>query len=538
MSRSTSIPAVRLTPWLAAACLSASATLAPAATLTVNGSGDMVGVDGLCTLREAILSMNGVASVNADCVASGAYGTNDTIQFAIPGIGVRTISPASALPAVTATVLIDGYSQTGAAANSAANGWNGSIAIELDGTSAGASADGLQLLGSASTVRGLAIVNFNGNGIRFGAGVSGNSTGHTVAGCFLGLRPDGTAAGNNLYGVAFNALGDSDNNTLGGPNPADRNVASANSQGGILLNNPATGNTIRNNYIGVDPTGTADRGNAFNAIWINQASNTTVRDNLMSGNGNVAVLIQGNIATGNVVAGNRIGTDVAGTSALPNGAGALVASPNNTIGGTGAQDGNVIAFNAGFGVRVTGGATVGGVSILRNAIHSNGTTLGIDLGGDAAIQPNDAGDGDAGENGLQNYPVLVSASAAGAIAGTLDSTPSRSFRVELFSSASCPGPDFREGAVFVGFVDISTDGAGIAPVAANVGALTPGAGITATATDNLTGDTSEISACVVVAAAPVPAAPVVPVPALPAGGWALLAALLAAAGRATIRRRR
>src|SRR5437764_1075637 len=39
----------------------------------------------------------------------------DTITFAVPGAGVHTISPSTELPPVTDPVVIDGYTQPGAA---------------------------------------------------------------------------------------------------------------------------------------------------------------------------------------------------------------------------------------------------------------------------------------------------------------------------------------------------------------------------------------------------------------------------------------
>src|SRR5262249_18954932 len=77
------------------------------ATITVTGTGDTIAVDGVVTLRQAITSANNNADVNRDVAAVGAYGA-DTIQFNIPGAGVQTITPASALPQVTDTVAIDG----------------------------------------------------------------------------------------------------------------------------------------------------------------------------------------------------------------------------------------------------------------------------------------------------------------------------------------------------------------------------------------------------------------------------------------------
>ena len=84
-----------------------------AATITVTDTGDAIVVDGKVTLREAITSANNNSSVNADVVAVGAYGT-DTINFAIPGAGIHTISPTTALPVITGPVTINGYSQPGA----------------------------------------------------------------------------------------------------------------------------------------------------------------------------------------------------------------------------------------------------------------------------------------------------------------------------------------------------------------------------------------------------------------------------------------
>src|SRR6185503_20586557 len=63
----------------------AAAVRASAATVTVTSNAD----SGAGTLRQAILDANG---------AAGA----DTIAFAIPGSGVHTIAPASALPSITA----------------------------------------------------------------------------------------------------------------------------------------------------------------------------------------------------------------------------------------------------------------------------------------------------------------------------------------------------------------------------------------------------------------------------------------------------
>src|SRR5262249_47384282 len=60
---------------------------------------------GIGSLRQAILNSNGMPP---------AAGTTNTIIFNIPGSGVQSINPLSALPTNTSPVVINGYSQPGA----------------------------------------------------------------------------------------------------------------------------------------------------------------------------------------------------------------------------------------------------------------------------------------------------------------------------------------------------------------------------------------------------------------------------------------
>jgi hypothetical protein len=82
--------------------------------------------------------------------------------------------------------------------------------------------------------------------------------------------------------------------------------------------------------------------------------------NVISGNGNNGVEIQGSGATKNVVEGNYIGTNAAGTAALANTyAGVALANgaSNNTVGGTAAAARNIISGNAVHGVAIINGPT-------------------------------------------------------------------------------------------------------------------------------------------------------------------------------------
>ena len=100
-------------------------------------------------------------------------------------------------------------------------------------------------------------------------------------------------------------------------------------------------------------------------------------------------------------------------------AGIIAEGTNITIGGTGAGQGNTVAFNGGVfgygGVTVTGQQIrIRGNRIYGNLSPSSSAGLGIDLppGGNFGVTPNDPGDGDSGPNGLQNYPILIAAGPA------------------------------------------------------------------------------------------------------------------------------
>ena len=127
--------------------------------------------------------------------------------------------------------------------------------------------------------------------------------------------------------------------------------------------------------------------------------------------------------------------------------------------------------------------------LSSNAIFSNGG-LGINLNG-GGITANDAGDGDAGANNLQNFPVL--AGAAGGVQGTLNSTPNTTFRIEFFGSSACDASGNGEGATFLGATTTATDALGTAAIPLFNAAT--GQFVTATATDPAN-NTSEFSACV------------------------------------------
>jgi CSLREA domain-containing protein len=443
----------------------------------------------VCTLRAAIQEANALAGA-------------DTINFNIAPAGAKTIVLGAALPAITTIVILDGTTQPG---------YGGTPIIELNATSGGANAVSLNGAGSsASTIRGLAINRSPGRAIRlFG------SSNNVIAGNFLGTNVAGTGALGNNTGVYIGGSATAtNNNRIGGTAAADRNVISGNTADGIQVNGGSGGaanNVIEGNYIGVDVNGILDLGNANQGVAVFSASFTNTNNviggtaigagNVISGNNNMGILIADSGTTGTLVQGNRIGTNAAGTAGVGNSvAGIHFDNPtsNNTVGGTVANAGNLIAYNGQAGVQLT--ITVGtGNAILGNAIHSN-TDLGIDLRDDG-LTANDAGDGDTGANNLQNFPVLSAAMTNGAgslnFAGSLNSAATTVYRIEFFASSAADPSGFGEGQRYLGFTNVTTNASGNAVIGVTLATvLTAGEFVTATATDP-SNNTSEFSATLV-----------------------------------------
>ena len=108
---------------------------------------------------------------------------------------------------------------------------------------------------------------------------------------------------------------------MGGTTAAARNVISGNTSFGIYVYDPtATGHLIEGNYIGTNPAGTAALGNGVAGIVIYGNGNTvgvSGAGNVISGNGGNGVTVVA-AADGNVFRGNLVGTNAAGTAAVPN----------------------------------------------------------------------------------------------------------------------------------------------------------------------------------------------------------------------------
>lgn len=165
----------------------------------------------------------------------------------------------------------------------------------------------------------------------------------------------------------------------------------------------------------------------------------------------------------------------------------------------------MIAFNGRAGVAIGDSSAdpSNDNAIIDNSIRSN-IGLGIDLGDDGVTPNTPCGRG-SGPNLLQNAPVLTSVTVAGTagttILGSLNAAPNATYLVEFFANPQCDPSGSGQGEFGVGSVSVVTGGDCRADFEAHFASITLGLSATATATD-AAGNTSEFSACRMVAAAP------------------------------------
>jgi CSLREA domain-containing protein len=412
---------------------------AAAATFVVNRTGDAADRDrgdGVC---DASATAGHQCTLRAAIQEANATAGKDTINFHIgTTTGVKTISPASHLPTITEPVVINGYSQPGASLNTLGTGDDAILEIQLNGTNAGSSANGLTIQADNCVVKGVVINRFGGDGIK----ITGSN--NAVKGDLIGTSPAGDVARPNQFGVDI--VGGSIN-IVGGTAPSARNVISGNSVVGLELVGPGvTGTLVRGNYIGARKAGDAALPNGFGGVTISDAGDTAVggtatgAGNIISGNDRHGLKILN--TTGTVVQGNLIGTDASGTADVGNLDGGIevFSSPGIVIGGADEGSGNVISGNGQGGIfeQTTDGSVIQGNRIGAAATGSaalgNGSEGVFIFGGhDTSVVGNVIG-----HNGTQG---LLLRGADTTITGNL-----------VFSNGSAESGDFPGVEVAIGGV--------------------------------------------------------------------------------------
>lgn len=429
---------------------------------------------GAGSLRQAILDANAAADSNL-------------ITFGITPLDgtVKTINLTSALPTIVHPLAIDGLTQNGASCSAPK--------VELNGTSAGAGADGLTFTSDNNLAQGLVVNRYLGDGMIFDSSLTNKIRCNRI--------------GTNAAGTAVSANGGSGIFLVTSHfNVIEQNLLSGNGGSG-LRTSIAQYNTIQGNVIGLNAGGTAVLPNTSGGILlVGGHSNvvggtTTVQRNVVSGNGFLGIAISSSF--NNRVRGNYIGTDAngGGTTFGNGGAGIMLGgstADDNLIGGDKTGESNVIANNTGDGVSFLSSAGTGNL-VSRNLIHSNGG-LAIDLA-DNGITNNDLDDPDTGANNLQNFPLISTAETffgGFRITGSLNSNANNTYRIEVYSNSTCDPSGNGEGQTFQESFEVTTGiGGDIAFTQTLTSASIPvGHFVTATATRLAAPfDTSEFSQC-------------------------------------------
>jgi len=370
---------------------------------------------------------------------------------------------------------------------------NGSAGVAIGGSSASNNAVVGNYIGTDAT-GGAAIgnreygINVNGasrttiGGMVAGAGnvvagcgyyavyiTGGDAFGCVVAGNYIGTDATGMIPlTNDSYGVR---IWQAPSNTIGGSSAGARNVICACGNSGVSIGgNTTAGNVVQGNYVGVAADGVTPLPNCWSGISAGGITTYSPEctiggtnageGNVVSGNAWHGVLITGTNAFGNFVQGNMIGLGADG-SAVGNGRHGVhvYSASSNTIGGVNEGGGNFIAYNSYSGVCIEHSNSMAN-AILGNSIYENGE-LGIDLGDDNTVEPNDWQDADTGPNGLQNWPYLSSATfGSTTVYGQLASKPNSQYRLEFFASPTANASGNGEGRSFLGGTNILTGPSG------------------------------------------------------------------------------
>lgn len=352
------------------------------------------------------------------------------------------------------------------------------------------------------------IVSNNNRGIDV---ASDTAAWNVIAGNYVGTDVTGNYAIPNKPDGVIIEVG-ARNNIVGGTTFAERNVISGNQGTGVVVTDaPTTQNTVIGNYIGVNASGTAALPNQHGiSVWtstFNRVGGTQPGEaNLISGNQYNGIVIGGLGRCDVIVIANRIGVNVSGDAAIPNGNGVTIQSGElSFIGGVSSAEGNRIEGNqigvniytAGTSYHWVAGNTISnstmmgvyinsfasGNFIVRNSIYHNDTGVFISKGSQNTLRANAISGNHVegirlieGGNQELSAPVITSLSAAG-----VSGTACANCFVEIFSDAG------NQGGYYEGVAIADSTGA------FSLQKRLRGANVTATATD-LAGSTSTFSA--------------------------------------------
>jgi parallel beta-helix repeat protein len=390
-------------------------------------------VGGTAPGSQNLISGNGVggigienASATGNVVQGNFIGTNVSGTAAVGnlGYGIRVVdAPNTIIGGATAAArnIISGNSRGLGIENASSAGdivQGNYIGVDISGNVNLGNGSGVEVSGTNCFIGGTAAGAGNVISGNSGSGIAmhgSDATGNKIQGNLIGTNAAGTASiGNSGAGVRVGGPAV----LIGGFTPGARNIIAGNFRG-ISLEGTASGSMVYGNYIGTDLNGSVELGNVNEGIIIYYSANNliggTVKGarNVVSGNARDGILIWGATAKGNLIQGNLVGTKADGVGLLPNGgAGVDILT---------AFDNSIGGTNPSARNIIAGNAYAGvliqsgtGNGIQGNSIFKT-TRLGIDMDRDdyIGLLTNDQSDPDLGANKRQNYPLLTSAVVAG-----------------------------------------------------------------------------------------------------------------------------
>ncbi len=358
--------------------LSSSTT---AATFTVDSlldNSDDVPGDGQCeSLVGSLGDFQLVCTLRGAIEESNALTGADTIEFSVAG----TFRPVTPLPPITERLSINGDTAPGAPPFTSAEPQPPVLVIDGSFYASAGRSHGLAITtrGFLSSITNLAIVNV------FGPGILIEGTASKVYGCWSGVLPDGTVAGNS-EGIRGNA----DDLVIGNPSGAGSgNVLSGNLQWGFRGN--TSGSVFGGNRIGVDAAGLVAIPNAIGptAYGVEIQGNDNVFDgpqNIIAGNASTNLYFDGD---DNQIRGSLIGVGL-GEALVNGGDGIRIDGDRNIVGGMDSSAGNEIGGNrTGVDVRSMSATRLSGNVIANNQITENSMSgIGINIAEDTQIDSN------------------------------------------------------------------------------------------------------------------------------------------------------
>src|SRR5258706_1130170 len=281
--------------------------------------------------------------------------------------GAATVTLASLLPQVTAGTVLDGQTQPGWT-SAPVIAVTGAVSVGLDASWAANA--------TAISIQGLSLYGMTGEAFRK------KSAGDlSIRGCYIGLTPAGTISSVGGYGINLTVT----TVDIGGTSAITRNVIVAATTAGIYADSSA--GTIRGNYIGVLPDGSAASiKNAIGLITLGAGKqiggSNAGEGNTISSSTSMGVEVVGTTSNQNFI-NNFIGTDPTGAQARANARGIVVATVGgfSTPTGTMTFTGNVIAGNSGNGIDISVGSNY----------TITGNLIGVNAAGNATLANAGAG---------------------------------------------------------------------------------------------------------------------------------------------------